>query len=129
MQLYISLGFYALQNVFFAIICDLWIIHSSYFIPGFVAGNTMIDLLCSHIGIVQVVINHLLFYHNIQFLQLFTKAMLFNMILILYVVPCRLSCDFSKLTTLYLHVHIFYPFITNRSVMTFLYINKISIYL
>ena len=34
-------------------------------------------------------------------------AMSFNMILILYAIPCKLSCDFSKLTILYLHVHIF----------------------
>ena len=43
------------------------------------AGSKMIDLLCSHIGIVQVVINYLLFYRNIQ---RFTLAMPFNMILI-----------------------------------------------
>ena len=64
MHLYISLGFYAFQSVFFAVIYDLWIIHSSYFISGFDAGNKMIDL-CSHIGIVQVVINYLLFYRYI----------------------------------------------------------------
>ena len=29
----------------------------------------------------------------------------FTMILILYVIPCKLSCDFSKLTILYIHVH------------------------
>ena len=51
MHLYISLGFYAFQSVFFAVIYDLWIIHSSYFISGFGAGNKMIDPLCSHIGI------------------------------------------------------------------------------
>ena len=65
----------------------------------------MIDLLCSHIGIVQVVINYLLFYRNIQ---CFTMAMPFNMILILHVIPCKLSCD--KLTILYVHVHIFFHF-------------------
>ena len=67
----------------------------------------MIDLLCSHIGIVQVVINYLLFY---RYIQCFTMAMLFNMILIPYVIPCKLFCDFSKLTILYIHVHIFYHF-------------------
>ena len=63
MHLYISLGFYAFQSVFFAVIYDFWIIHSSYFIFGFGAENKIIDLLCSHIGIVQVVvvINHLFF--------------------------------------------------------------------
>ena len=67
MHLYnISLGFYAFQSVFFAVIYDLWIIHSSYFISGVGAGNKMIDLLCSHIGIVQVVFNYLLFYRYIQ---------------------------------------------------------------
>ena len=60
----------------------------------------MIDLLCSHIGIVQVVIDYLLFYRNIQ-----CFAMPFYIILILYVIPCKLSCDFSKLTILYIHVH------------------------
>ena len=77
-----------------AVIYYLWIIHtSSYFISGFGAGNKMIDLLCSHIGIVQVVVNYLLFYHNIQ---CFTMAMPFNMILILYVIPCELSCDLAN---------------------------------
>ena len=83
----------------YAVICDLCIIHSSYFISGFGAGNKMIDLLCSHIGIVQVVINYLLFNRNIQ---CFTMAMPFNMILILYV----MLCDFSKITIfLFIHVH------------------------
>ena len=41
--LYICLGFYAFQNVFFAVLYDLWIIHSSYFISGFGAGNKMTD--------------------------------------------------------------------------------------
>ena len=107
MHLYIYLGFYAFQSVFFAVIYDLWIIHSSYFISGFGAGNKMIDLLCAHIGIVQVVINYLLFYLNIQ---CFTMAMPFNMISFLYVIPWKLSCDLSKLTILYIHVHIFYHF-------------------
>ena len=48
----------------------------------------MIDLLCSHIGIVEVVINYMLFYRNIH---CFTMAMPFNMILILYVIPCKMS--------------------------------------
>ena len=30
MHLYISLGFYAFQSVFFAVLYDLWIIHSSH---------------------------------------------------------------------------------------------------
>ena len=49
MYLYISLGFYAFQIVFLAVIYDLWIIHSGYFISGFGAGNKMIDPLRSHI--------------------------------------------------------------------------------
>ena len=65
-------------------ICGSYIVYS-YFISGFGAGNKMIDLLCSHIGIVKVVVNYLLFYRNIQ---CFTMAMPFNMILILYVIPC-----------------------------------------
>ena len=76
-------------------------LHKKYFISGFGAGNKMIDLLCSHIGIVQIAINYLLFYRNIQS---------FNMILILYVIPCKLSCDFIKLTILYIHVHLFYHY-------------------
>ena len=62
-----------------------------------------------------------IFYRNIQ---CFTMAMPFNMILILYVIPCKLSCDFSKLNILYVHAHIFYHFMTNKSLMTFLYVNK-----
>ena len=45
MHLYISLGSYAFQSVFFAVIYDLWIIHSRYFISGFGAGNKAIDPL------------------------------------------------------------------------------------
>ena len=105
MPLYISLGFYAFQSVFFAVIYDLWIIHSSYFISGFGAGNKMVDPLRSHIILFKY--SNLLFYRNIQ---CFTIAMPFNMILTLYVIPCKLSCDFSKLTILYIHVHIFYNF-------------------
>ena len=60
--------------------------------------------ICSHIEIVQVVIDYLLFYRNIRS---FTMAMPFNRNLIVYVIPCKLSCDFSKLTILYIHVHIF----------------------
>ena len=57
----------------------------------------MIALLCSHIGIVQVIINYLLFYRNIQ---CFTMAMPLNMILILYVIPCKLLCDFLQINHL-----------------------------
>ena len=99
MHLYISLGFYAFQSVFFAVIYDLWIIHNSYFISGFGAQNKMIDPRATFTYIVQVLINYLLFYRNIQ---CFTMAMPFNMILILYVIRCKLSCDFRKLTILYI---------------------------
>ena len=61
----------------------------------------MIDLLRSHIGIVEVIKNYLLFYRNIQ---CFTMEMPFNMILILYVIPCKSSCNFSKLIILYIHI-------------------------
>ena len=54
-------------------------------------------------------------------------AMPFNMILILCVIPCKLSCDFSKITILYIYIHIFYHFETNKSIMTFLCVNKISV--
>ena len=40
MHLYI---FYASQSVFFATIYNLHVIHNSYFISGFGAGNNMID--------------------------------------------------------------------------------------
>ena len=65
----------------------------------------MIVFLYSHIGIVQVLINYLLFY---RYIQCFTIAVPFNMILILYVLPCKLSCDFSKLTILYIHVKLYH---------------------
>ena len=75
-----------------------------------------------YICIVQVLINYLLFYRNIQ---CFTIAMPFNMILMLYVIPCKLSCDFSKLIILYIYMYIYsIIFMTNKSVMTFLYVNK-----
>ena len=64
--------------------------------------------------------------HSLQNTTMFSMAMPFIMILILYVMPCKLSCDFSKLTILYIHAHIFI-FMTNKSVMTFLYVKKISV--
>ena len=36
----------------------------------------------------------------------FILAMLLNMILVVYVLPCILSNDFNKLSNLYIHVHI-----------------------
>ena len=61
----------------------------------------------------------LLYYRDIQ---CFIIAMPFNMILTLYVISCNsLSCAFSKLT-IYIYCIIF---MTNTSVMTSLYINKI----
>ena len=45
-------------------ICGSYIVAILSLVFG--AGNKMIDLLCSHIGIVQVVINYLLFYRYIQ---------------------------------------------------------------
>ena len=116
MHLYISLGFYAFQSVFFDVIYDLWIIHSSYFIY-FIWCGKQIDRPPTFTHIVQVVINYLLFYRNIQ---CFTMAMPFNMILILHVILCKL-CDFSKLTILCIHMYIYsIIFMTNKSVMTFL---------
>ena len=59
-------------------------------------------------------------------------AMPFNMILILYEIPCKLSSDLSKLAILYMYVYMYiYSIIvmTNMSVMTFLNVNKMSIYL
>ena len=40
---YVLLGFYAFQSVFFANIYNKYVIHSSYFMSGFGAGNKMID--------------------------------------------------------------------------------------
>ena len=37
--------------------------------------------------------------------------------------PCKLSCDFSELTILYVHIFLCI-FMTNKSVMTVLYVNK-----
>ena len=57
MHLYISLSFYAFQSVFFAAIYDVWILHSSYFIFGFGAGNKMID---PHVHILALPSNFLI---------------------------------------------------------------------
>ena len=59
----------------------------------------------------------------------FIMAMPFNMILILYVIPSKLSCDFSKLTDLYIYMYMYmymyiYIFMTKE---TFLYVNKICV--
>ena len=53
-------------------------------------------------------------------------AMPINMILILYVVPSKWSCDFSKLTILYLYMYIIilYHFYDKYD---FFYVNKISV--
>ena len=57
-----------------------------------------------------------------------SSVSLVNKILILYVIPCKVSCDFSKIITLYTHVHIYSIIcMTNKSVMTFLYVNKICV--
>ena len=45
-------------------------------------------------------------------------AMPVNMILVMYVILCILSYDFSKLTMLYIHVHISIS-MTNKSGLTF----------
>ena len=58
-----------------------------------------------------------------QYPQCFTMAMPFNMILTLYVIPCKLSCDFIKLTILYIHVHIFYHFYDKQVSNDFMAIN------
>ena len=52
-------------------------------------------------------------------------AVPFGMILILYVIPCNL-CEFSKLIILYIYMYYSIIFMTNKSVMTFLYVNNIS---
>ena len=49
----------------------------------------------------------------------------FNMILILYVISSKLSCDFNKLTILYIYLYIYFIiFMTNK---TFLYVSKIYV--
>ena len=55
---------------------------------------------------------------------MFFMAMQFNMILIFYVI--------SKLTKLYIYMYMYIYsiiFMTNKSVMTFLVVNKISVFL
>ena len=47
-------------------------------------------------------------------------AMPVNMILAMYVILCILSYDFTKLPMLYIDVHIFLIFMTNKSGLTFL---------
>ena len=58
------------------------------------------------------------------FLGGFIMAMPFNMILILYVISSKLTCDFSKLTIFYIYLYIY--FIIFMTLNTFLYVNKIS---
>ena len=71
--------------------------------------------------IVQVVINYMVIYHNIQ---CFTMAMPFNMTCILYLIPCKLSCDFSKLPScIYMYIYSIIV-MTNKSEMTCIYVNK-----
>ena len=48
----------------------------------------------------------------------YVMAMPVNMILVMYVILCILSYDFSKLTMLYIHVHISIS-MTNKSGLTF----------
>ena len=59
------------------------------------------------------------------FLGCFIMAILFNMILILYVISSKLSCDFSKLTIFYIYLYIYsIIFMTNKA---FLYGNKVYV--
>ena len=72
MHLYISLGLYAFQSVFFAVIYDLWIIHSRYFVSGFGAGNKMIDpyvpFYCSSSNQLSVIVSqYTVFYYGNAF--------------------------------------------------------------
>ena len=67
--MYYMYVFYALQSVFLAIIYNKYVIHSSYFISGFGAGNKMID---PHV-ILAMPFNFILrsshlYYRNTQFL-------------------------------------------------------------
>ena len=76
---------------------------------------------------VTIIQGFLLCYRNIQCLIV---AMPFIMILIMYVIPCNLSCDFSKLTVLYIYMYMYsIIFMTNTSLKTFLYVNEISVFL
>ena len=45
MQIYLSLGFYAFQSIFFATSYHMFIIHSVYLISGFGAGNIFFNIL------------------------------------------------------------------------------------
>ena len=59
------------------------------------------------------------------FLGWFIMAMPFNMILILYVISSKLSCDSIKLTIFYIYLYIYYIiFMTNKR---FFYSNKIYV--
>ena len=53
-------------------------------------------------------------------------AMPFNMILILYVIPCKLSCDFRKLTISYIIYLYIYSIIIMKN-KTLIYVNEISV--
>ena len=61
--------------------------------------------------------NRHLYYRNTQ---CFCMAMPVNMILVMYVILCRLSYDFNKLTILFIHVHISrFISMTNKSELIF----------
>ena len=54
-------------------------------------------------------------------------AMPFHMILILDVIPSKLSCDFIKLTIFYIYLYIYsIIFMTNK---IFLYVNKKTVWM
>ena len=57
----------------------------------------------------------------------FIMAMPFNMILILYVLPSKLSCDFSKLTDFYIYMYMYIYSIIFMTKNTLLYVNKICV--
>ena len=50
-----------------------------------------------------------------------------NMILVVYHTMYIVIYDFNKLTFLYIHVHISLITMTNKSVTTFISVNKISV--
>ena len=69
------------------------VIHSSYFISGFGAGNNMIDPC-----VILAMPFNLILSDNLSFVlskyPVFIMAMRLNMILVMYVIPCILSYDF-----------------------------------
>ena len=97
-------------------ICDTSV-HSSYFISGVGVEN-----ICLHILVMPL--NFILSRHQLhyQIKLCFIMAIPLKSV-ILYVVACIFSCDFTELTILYIRVHILLGQI--RLQRLFIYVNEI----